>query len=315
VFGESRVRFFRAFGTKTKRRNLACDILGKWFVQTAKYLDSQVNFPTVDIPQYVPSSPDGRYTDEEIEEAADNCRAAWGLGTGPLSSVIGLLESKGVIVCRYRVTHDAVEAFSFWNGSRPFVFLASIKGSACRARYDAAHELAHLALHRWIGQEELDDTEALALIEREANRFAGALLAPRESFPTEIYTTRLDAFLPLKLRWKISIKAMVYRCKNLGLFDEDQATNLYKQISARKWNQVEAYDDPETIPLEQPKVLQRAAQLLLQRGVRTVDAISAELPLDRSEIEQFWNLPAGTLAPKQPTITEFRATLKANKAK
>lgn len=36
VFGECSPRFFRAFGSDTKKRNLMCDVLGKWFVQTTR---------------------------------------------------------------------------------------------------------------------------------------------------------------------------------------------------------------------------------------------------------------------------------------
>ena len=103
--------------------------------------------------------------------AAELCRIEWGLGTGPLSNVVGLLESKGVAVCRYEFAEEQIEAFSFWNGPRPFIFLSSDKNSAARARFDAAHELGHLILHRWIGSEEIEDPKVLKEVEREANRF------------------------------------------------------------------------------------------------------------------------------------------------
>jgi hypothetical protein len=37
---------------------------------------------------------DQRYSHEEINEIADQCRSAWGLGLGPISNVLSLLESK-----------------------------------------------------------------------------------------------------------------------------------------------------------------------------------------------------------------------------
>src|SRR3546814_6566541 len=40
-----------------------------------------------------------------------------------------------------------VDAFSCWRNGQPFVFLNTFK-SAERSRFDAAHELAHLVLHR-----------------------------------------------------------------------------------------------------------------------------------------------------------------------
>ena len=74
-FGESSTRFFRAFGPKTKRRNLACDVFGSWLVRTAKYLDDHVNYPLLDVPlEPVPASDDGSYTPEEIEQIAADCR-------------------------------------------------------------------------------------------------------------------------------------------------------------------------------------------------------------------------------------------------
>ena len=180
---------------------------------------------------------------------------------GPISSVVSLLEANGITVCRCGIEGETVEAFSFWNGNRPFVVLASEKTAAARSRFDAAHELGHLILHRWIGADELEDPKILKLIEREADRFASAFLLPRKSFPSEIFTTRLDAFVSLKKRWRVSIQAMVYRCKQLGVFDEDQVTNLYKQISARRWRTHEPLDDE--LPLEQPRRLQRAIEMVI----------------------------------------------------
>jgi Zn-dependent peptidase ImmA (M78 family)/transcriptional regulator with XRE-family HTH domain len=290
VFGESSTRFYRKFGPETKRRNLMCEVLGKWLVQTAKYFDCFVNLPKVDVPSGMPFSVNGRYSDEEIEFAAEDCRRHWGLGLGPISNVIGLLENKGVSVCRYEVAEEQIEAFSFWNGPRPFLFLASDKDSAARARFDAAHELGHLVLHRWIGPEELENPKVLKEIEREANRFAGAFLLPRKSFPNEVYTTRLDAFIDLKRRWKVAIQAMVYRCKDLGIFDEYQITNLYIQISRRRWKMKEPLDD--ALPLEHPRLLRRAAELLVEHGKKMTDEIRADLGVSSTFIQGFCGLTA-----------------------
>lgn len=282
TFGETSTQFMRAFGAETKRRNLKCEVLGKWFSQTSRYFFDLIKFPDVKISSGTPVSVSGRYTPDEIEEAAEACRVLWGLGLGPISNVLGLLESNGIIICRSEFEDENIEAFSFWNGPRPFIFLASRKDSAVRARFDAAHELGHLVLHRWIGPEELEDPKTLKLIEAEANRFSGAFLMPRQSFQNEIFTTRLDAFVDLKKRWKVAIQAMVYRCKNLGIFDDDQITNLYKQISFRKWRTNEPLDDQ--ILLEKPQLLQRAAEIVLNSGKRMPDQIVNELCLNATTI-------------------------------
>jgi Zn-dependent peptidase ImmA (M78 family)/DNA-binding XRE family transcriptional regulator len=294
-FGNSSARFYRKVGSDTVRRNDACGVLGDWFVQTAKYFDSFVNYPPVSIPQYEPKENSERYTFEEIDRIALDVRKAWGLGPGPISNVLALLEAKGIVVCRYEMQGENVEAFSFWNGTRAFIFMASEKEAGVRLRYDLAHELGHLVLHRWIEQSEIEDKTTLKEIETEADKFAGAFLLPSTSFPNEIYTTRLDAFLPLKERWKVSIQAMVYRCRDLDVIDADQALNLYKQISFRRWRKKEPLDDPSKIPIEQPKLLRRVVELVLESGKKHPDDILNELRLSREWIETFCALPAGTL--------------------
>ena len=294
-FGAEGARFYRKFGPDTVRRNQACEVLGDWFVQTAKYLDGFINYPTPVLPEYAPKGKEGRYEFDEINEIALNLRKQWGLGPGPISNVLALLESKGIVVCRYEMQGENVEAFSFWNGARPFIFMASEKEAGARLRYDLAHELGHLVLHRWVEQSDLEDKATLKAIEGEADKFAGAFLLPSTSFPNEIYTTRLDAFVPLKERWKVSIQAMVYRCRDLDLIDADQALNLYKQISFRRWRKKEPLDDPRKIPIEQPRLLKRAIELLLESGKKHPEDILNELPLSPAFIERFCALKPGTL--------------------
>lgn len=308
TFGNAGTRFYRKFGSDTKRRNEACAVLGEWFAQTAKYLDNFVNFPKVNVPRYQTDQPDNSYTFEQVDDIANEVRRQWGLGLGPLSNVLSLIESKGIVVCRYELTGESVEAFSYWNGKRPFVFLATEKEVGVRSRFDLAHELGHLVLHRHISQSELEQKDRLRQIEREANWFAGAFLLPRASFSNEIYAARLDAFVPLKARWKVSIQAMIYRCHTLGIFDDDQTLNLRKQISFRRWRMKEPLDDPRTIPLEQPKLLRKAVDLILQHKVRHPSELVADLKIREELIEEFCALPGGTL--RHSNNYTFEPTLK-----
>jgi len=307
-FGAAGAKFYRKFGPETLRRNEATAVLGDWFVQTARYFDSFVNYPVPALPETAPKSPAGRYEIDEINEITLNLRKLWGLGPGPISNVLALLESKGIVVCRYELQGENVEAFSFWNGPRPFVFMASEKEAGVRSRYDLAHVLGHLVLHRWVEQSDLEDRTTLKAIEREADKFAGAFLLPSTSFPNEIYTTRLDAFVPLKERWKVSIQAMVFRCRDLDLIDDDQALNLYKQISFRRWRKKEPLDDPRKIPLEQPRLLKRAVELVLESGKKHPEDILNELALSAGWIEVFCALDPGTLG--QKGFSAFEPTLK-----
>lgn len=298
TFGRRSANFFRKKGVDTKRRNQACEVYSTWFASSVYAFEHIANFPKVDLPSFEPEDSDADgYSHEEIELHAEEVRRHFGLGLGPISNVIRLLETKGVSICRLEIPKENIEAFSYWSGERPFIFLASDKKSAVRRRFDVAHELAHLCLHRWVGEEELDDPKRLKKIESEADHFAGAFLLPRKSFPNEIYTPRVEALIDLKSRWKVAIQAIIYRCKDLGLFDERQIVNMYKQISYKKWRTVEPLDSgPHAIPFEEPLLLRRVAELVFASGRYSVDELKADLALSDNTLEQFFGLKPGTLA-------------------
>lgn len=299
VFGAYSTRFYRKFGSDTVRRREACDTYAGWFVQVAKAFDEKINYPNVEIPQYDIAE----FGEDGIDEIAQRVRADWGLGLGPISNVLALLESHGIIACRYEMAGEKVEAFSFWNGSRPFIFMASEKKAGVRSRFDLAHELGHLVMHRHIDSAEIEDKAFLKEIERQADRFSGALLLPARSFPNEVFTPKLDAFIDLKRRWRVSIQAMIYRCSDLGIFDETQILNMRKQVSFRKWRTQEPLDDPSIIPLEQPRLLSRAFELIAQSGRMSVEEIKRAVQINPRFIEAMCNLHEGSLAGVDPPLT------------
>ena len=307
TFGAHSANFFRKIGTDTQRRNKACEVLSEWFSSTAFAFDSVANYPKVDLPHFEPGG--DHYSEEEIEECADTVRKHFGLGLGPISNVLRLLESKGVLICRYTIQGENIDAFSYWSGERPFIFLASEKCSAARARFDASHELGHLCLHRWVGTEEIENKDCLKVIESEADRFAGAFLLPSKSFPNEVYSPRAESFIDLKSRWKVSIQGMVYRCKDLGLFDDRQITNIYKQISYKKWRTVEPLDKgANALSFEEPLLLKRVAELVFDSGRYKIDEFKADLALSDAVLQALTGVPLAWV--KNDEIGGFSPTLK-----
>lgn len=299
-FGKFSTRFYRKFGSDTVRRREACDTSAEWLVQVAKVFDNAINYPDVKIPNYDLAE----FGEDGIDDIAEQVRSDWGLGLGPISNVLALLESHGVIVCRYEMTGENVEAFSFWNGSRPFIFMASEKTAGVRSRYDLAHELGHLVLHRHIDSADIENKDFLKEIERQADRFAGAFLLPKHSFPNEVFTPRLDAFVNLKMRWRVSVQAMIYRCSDLGIFDDAQILNMRKQVSFRKWRTKEPLDDPSIIPLEMPRLLSKAFDLVAKSGRMGVEELKQAIPINPRIIEAMCNLQVGALAGTDPPLLE-----------
>lgn len=308
TFGKFGALFYRKVGQDTNRRNQACSIYSKWLGELAYAFEPLVNYPKPDIPYFEPSASDGRYTDEEIEDMAEKTRDHFGLGLGPISNMVRLLESKGVIISRVALEGEDIEAFSFWHGDRPFVFLASDKNSAARSRFDAAHELGHLCAHQWVSQEDIDNPKSLKAIEKEANRFAAAFLLPRKSFPNEVYSPRLLAFVELKHRWKVAIQAMIYRCKDLGIFDDRQVTNLYKEISRKKWRTKEPLDGLDGLPIEQPLLLKKIAELVIEAGCLPTDELKSTVGYSTDWIGALTGLSRETFDTNPPI--DFAPTLK-----
>lgn len=267
--------FFRSFKSKTKTANRAFNVWRRWVGQIARYMGEFLELPPVKFLEL--DELQDEYDDERIEEIATACRRYWGLGDGPIGNMTALLESKGCIVTLSELGVANVDAFSCWQDGRPFIFLGSDKGSACRSRFDAAHELGHLIMHRGISEVELEDAELLDLIEREANRFASSFLLPQRTFPSEIFSHRIAHFVELKPRWKVSVRAMAYRCNQLGLFDDDRMLNFWKQMSASGYTKWEPLDDK--IPFEYPELLKKSAQLLFDNEVKSPSDVLAELRL------------------------------------
>lgn len=257
-------RFFRSVGPKSNKVNQALSVRTAWLFELVSFLSAYVKLPPVNLLREVAPPEGASYTLAEIEHIATLARRHWSLGDGPIANVVALLETHGVIVTRFEIGENKIDAFSAWIDGRPYVFLGSDKGSCVRSRFDAAHELGHLILHADISQEDLERKSVRDRIEREANWFAGAFMMPRSSLLKEFYSTRLGHFTGLKRRWRMSMQAIAHRCKDVGAMDEQQFILFRKQMAARKWLSDEPLDDE--LPPEQPTWLARAWKSLIRNG-------------------------------------------------
>lgn len=200
-----------------------------------------VNFPSIEV-----------FSSSDIESAAQECRQAWGLGGGPVANMVRVLENAGAVVTLYHGDRHELDALSMAR-ARPLVIRNTLKQSPGRQRFDLAHECAHLVIHQGISTG--DETT-----ENQANAFASAFLLPREAFAREFppMENRLDwhTIYALKVRWRVSAKAIIRRAKDLNLIDDIQyaAGNRFLHSSGQAKN--EKFDD--RIPFESPELLKAA---------------------------------------------------------
>ena len=200
-----------------------------------RFIRTFVDLPAVNYPQLdLPKDPleIGR---SHIEEAASATRRHWRLGDGPISNVVLLLENNGTVILRHDLAAEALDAFSMWSREEktPYIVLNSSKGAAVRSRFDVAHELGHLILHRKTPAGCLNRLELFNVIEQQAHSFASAFLLPETTFAADMVSPTLDAFRALKPKWRVSIQGMIYRARDLGLLSPEQDRRIWPNLVPR----------------------------------------------------------------------------------
>lgn len=310
--------FYRSISSATKSARSRAEVRFSWLKEVVAYLRRYLDFPVVNIPAFTPPENPEQISTSLIEDVANECRRFYKLGDGPLPDLVGLLENNGVIVSRGELDAETLDAFSQFpsDEDRPYIFLGSDKGSAVRSRFDCAHELGHLLLHRGVDPSANKSVRIHSLMERQGHRFASAFLLSESGFTRELYAASLDGFLALKPRWRVAVAAMVMRTEDLGIVTETQARRLWINMSRRKWRKNEPLDD-RLLP-EQPRLLRRSIEILIESGVKSPSQIAEDLCLSIPDIESLTNLPDGTLsvnkqaeprlkpAPPSPGVIAFR---------
>lgn len=269
---------FRSLATATSASRGQVAVRTEWMRRIVRYFEQYVDFPEVEIKA---AGKNSQYTFEEIERLAENLRNEWGLGKGPIPNLTILMQNRGCFIARAGVHVTKSDACSNWSDGRPYVFLTADKNVAVRSRFDLAHELGHLVLHR-IEKGMLEDKNLLKIIEKEANHFAGAFLLPRETFGRQIVSTSLEYFIQLKKMWKVSVAAMVHRCEDLGILSKYQTSYLWRQLAAKKMKIQEPLDD--ILRPEEPTLLKDAAELLVTEKVVTPEKMVYDIALPLKEI-------------------------------
>lgn len=285
IVSESQAHFRRLRSTSKLDRERLLARLGL-LVEVIAEVENHVALPSVQIPDVAGGGDDDGTT---AENAAASVRVQWSLGTGPVQHVVRLLEGKGVIVVRPAFDTRGIDAFSTIVGGRPIVVLSSDKNDAARSRMDAAHELGHLVMHH-------DVEPGRQSIEREAQRFASAFLLPREAMLSELPRyMRWDTYLGLKRRWRVSLAALLYRARSLGVLSPDAYQRAQIRMAARGWRDSEPGDIG---PPEEPSVLHRALSLMeARRGLTTAD-VAAALHLPAQDFEALLADIASTSTPR-----------------
>lgn len=210
---------------------------------------------------------------EGIEKIASEVRAVFRVGQlDPITNMTRAIERSGIVVVPLGAEIEDHSGFSAWPDfgldGRPIIAI-------CRGypgdhdRFTLAHEVGHLVLHTL--RMRIDHTSA----EREANRFAGALLLPadaaREAMPPPI---TLRVLMGVKAKYGVSIAASAQRALDLGLISDNHFVSLRKQMSTRGWTK----EEPVEVSTEQPVVIKKIIRFMAGDGSPRDQAERASTP-------------------------------------
>jgi len=242
-FPEGRYRRLQRGASKVDKQVRA---ISRQIVEVVQRSETKLRLPPVAIEPVRDASP---LNGSAIEALADRTRRALGIGDrDPIPNISRAAERAGVIVVRlpnYALDHDGFSAWPDYGlDGRPLIAVVGGK-SGDRDRFTVAHELGHLLLHTNRPVANPKDAE------REANRFAGALLVSRAAAKDAIRPPiTLRVLMNVKARYGMSIAATARRAYDLGLITKDQYGSLMRQLSARKWRHMEPIDvQPESTVL------------------------------------------------------------------
>lgn len=273
---EGVVPHFRSLRSTSQRARDQAFAYGLLAVDIADAIEKHVEFPDVSIPSIeVTPEDDG----QGAEKAARELRRAWGIESGPMKHLVRLLEQHGVLVVFSPTQTSAVDAYSFESVIRPVVVLNPVKSDYYRQRFDVAHELGHLVMHR-------DAEPGGRVVEDQAHRFAAELLMPaseiRELLPTAMNARSWDVLGMLKEHWGVSMQALLFRARRLGTISDVTYRNAVITLSQRGWRR----NEPGLVTaMEQPSMLARSTELLEDEGIpREVLVDQARVPRDLFDV-------------------------------
>ncbi len=207
----------------------------------------------------------------EAEQAAYGMRVHWDLGLDPIPNLVELLEERGIKVFTMSLPNiDGLTArVRREDKGVASVVVVNQDDWGERQRFTLAHELGHMALEP---APKVDGEKA-------AHRFAGAFLMPAETLRAEMGKHRKSIgwgeLFDLKRLFGVSVQALTYRCKDLGIFDTSLFRHLFNEFDRLGWRNP-PYQEPYAMPGEQPSRFERLCFRALSEGAIS-EAKAAEL--------------------------------------
>lgn len=240
----------------------------------ARWINDKFTVPPPNLPDL---SHEYCYDKETTEDLAVALRSAWGIGVQPVSNMLHLVERNGVKVFSLASPDRNSDGFSFWDGNTPFILFNDTK-TAERGRFDIAHELGHLLLHKNPNKTSTGGKGSKSR-EMEANLFASAFLMPKSGIlATAPHVPTFEALMKCKKYWKVSFSALLYRLHHLNLITDWTYRDMFIRVGKLGHDQEpEGIDREESMVLKQVDELWRSGGHYLEDIARAINVYPADI--------------------------------------
>jgi Zn-dependent peptidase ImmA (M78 family)/DNA-binding XRE family transcriptional regulator len=231
----------------------------------------------VDIPEFTIPSFYG-VPDVTPELAAQRVKFFWKLPVGPLRNLADIIEESGVLIVRLDFGTPEIDAVTITARNHTPVIFIRANLPPDRFRFTLAHEIGHIVLHRDIPTDET---------EKEAHRFAAELLMPRRDILPDLRRLSIDKLAQLKLKWEVSMAALIKRAKDTECISNEYSRKLMMQMSMRGYRLVE----PVSIPMENPQLLSDILRVLTDDYKRSTEYICDLMSLVKDDLLELAYIP------------------------
>lgn len=212
------------------------------------------------------------------QEMARQLRKKWKTPKGPINNLTGLLEDQGIAILPFDFGTDRVDSHSILTPDKHLIICVNKSLLGDRLRFSLAHELGYLALHAFRPPRFDADTA------HEANLFAAELLMPEKDIAADFKDgISMQTLADLKIKWKVSMQALLYRAEDTGNISYNQKRYLLTQFNSLK---IRRREPPQLdIPLERPTLLRDLLTKYRTRQKMSVKEMAAFFHLSDTEFE------------------------------
>ena len=172
-------------------------------------------------------------TDDDAEQAANDLRKMWHLGSAPLANIQEMLEEQNLKICELE-TSESFDGFcANADHSKVLVIGKWLNKNLPRKRSTEVHELGHAIL-------KVPNNITEKQEERLIKRFAGAFLAPacilKQRFGEKRQKISIQELVDIKLLYGISIESLIIRLGQLGIISETSVKQFWPLSRKLGWH-------------------------------------------------------------------------------